>query len=328
MSRVDEARRRAAEAAAQAKAAQGEASAPADSTEPETFASVPFPIEMAEHRRPRHVAPASVAPAAPAGTTPSVPMETKPAAAAVEADASSAGNIFGRIDTRLSEKIVIDRNIQPASREQYRRLAAVMHDAQSASGLKVVMIASAVVGEGKTLTAANLALTFSESYRKRVLLIDADLRKPALHNVFRIDASSGLSDGLTASTNSKLTVRQVSERLAVLPAGRPSADPMEGLVSDRMRRLIDEAKETFDWVILDTPPLQLLPDAHLLASMADGVVVVIRAESTPHNMVKRAVDALGRTRILGVVLNHAQAVPAGDKYHEYYYGQEQALERV
>lgn len=325
MSRVDEARRRAAETAAQAQAEQSDAAAPLDSTEAETFASVPFPIEMAEHRRPRQAPPAVVPPPqTPVASTPPVPAAAKPDAA----DASSAGSVFARIDARLCEKIVIDRNIKPASREQYRRLAAVMHDAQSASGLKVVMIASAVVGEGKTLTAANLALTFSESYRKRVLLIDADLRKPALHNVFRIDASSGLSDGLTASTTSKLTVRQVSERLAVLPAGRPSADPMEGLVSDRMRRLIDEAKDTFDWVILDTPPLELLPDAHLLASMADGVVVVVRAESTPHNMVRRAVDALGRSRILGVVLNHAQAVPVGDKYHEYYYGQEHALERI
>jgi capsular exopolysaccharide synthesis family protein len=320
MSRVNEARRRAAEAAAEAQAGNPPVtSTPIDDAAPKALASEPFPIEMAEHRRQR----------APSPAPQQVPVPDPSSAPAREVEAGNARTIFERIDRRLSEKIVIDRNIKPTSREQYRRLAAVLHDAQAASGVRVVMIASAAVGEGKTLTASNLSLTFSESYRKRVLLIDADLRKPALHNVFRIDTSSGLSDGLTSPAVSKLTVRQVSERLAVLPAGRPSTDPMEGLISDRMRRLIDEAKETFDWVIIDTPPLELLPDTHLLASMVDGVVMVIRADSTAHNLVKRAVDAIGRARILGVVLNHAQTISVSDRYHDYYYdGQEQALERI
>jgi Mrp family chromosome partitioning ATPase len=116
------------------------------------------------------------------------------------------------------------------------------------------MIASAVAGEGKTPTAVNLALTLSGSYRKRVLLIDADLRRPAMHQVFRIDASKGLTDGLEPASEAKLVVRQVTPTLSVLPAGRPTADPMAALISERMRRLIEEARETFEWVIIDTPP--------------------------------------------------------------------------
>ena len=117
------------------------------------------------------------------------------------------------------------------------------------------MIASAVAGEGKTLTAANLALTLSESYRKRVLLIDADLRRPSLHTVFSVDTSSGLSDGLGPASEAKLVVRQVSPH-ARRAAGRTTdARSDGGLTSDRMRRLIQEARDTFDWVIIDTPPL-------------------------------------------------------------------------
>jgi capsular exopolysaccharide synthesis family protein len=215
--------------------------------------------------------------------------------------------LFDRIDGRLAEKVVADTNMSAVSREQYRRLAAVLHDAQGNNGLRVIMVASAAPGEGKTLTATNVALTLSDSYRRRVLLIDADLRRPTLHHVFRLNTTSGLIDGLESSAEVKLVLRQVSPYLSVLPAGRPTSDPMAGLTSVRMRRLIDEAKETFDWVIIDTPPLMLLPDAHLLSSLVDGAVLVIKANSTPHDMVKRTVDIIGRERVIGVVLNQAES---------------------
>ena len=230
-------------------------------------------------------------------------------------------SLFERMDSRLAEKVVVDRDMQPASREQYRRLAAVLHDAQGTDGVRVVMLASAVSGEGKTLTAANLALTISESYQRRVLLIDADLRKPALHNIFKLDTASGLSEGLKSGGAAKLVVRQISDHLWLLPAGRPNSDPMAGLTSERMQLLIKEASETFDWVIIDTPPLVILPDANLLASMVDAAVLVVRADSTPHHLVKRAADAIGHKRVLGVVLNQAQVthLPYGGYYDDYYF---------
>ena len=161
-------------------------------------------------------------------------------------------------------------------------------------------------------------MTFSESYRKRVLLIDADLRRPMLHQVFKVAAATGLGEGLTGAQPAKLIVRQIMPGLSLLPAGRPSADPIEGLTSDRMRHLISEARESFDWVIIDTPPLVLLPDAHLLAPIADGVVMVVRAKSTPYALVKRAVDAIGN-RLLGVVLNGADQrdSPGYEHYDDY-----------
>jgi capsular exopolysaccharide synthesis family protein len=188
------------------------------------------------------------------------------------------------------------------------------------------MIASAVPGEGKTLTAANLALTLSESYRRNVLLIDADLRRPTLHTVFRVDNTDGLSEGLTSVDERRLPVRQVSNGLAVLPAGQPNSDPMAGLTSNRMRRLLEEAREVFDWIIVDTPPLILLPDANLLGAMVDAAVFVVRAGSTPYDLVKRAVDSIGRARIIGTVLNGAEVdTPGyGDSRYGNYYGTQSA----
>ena len=254
-----------------------------------------------------------------------VPAPDFAAEAPAEAAAAPAGprysGLFEHIDSRLAQKLVIDQNMLPASREQYRRLAASLHHAQANDGLRVVMIASAAPSEGKTLTAANLALTLSESYQRSVLLVDADLRRPSQHTLFGIQGAPGLSDGLMSETEQKLPLHQVTPRLTILPAGRPSSDPMAGLTSSRMRRLIDEAREAFGWVIIDTPPIGLLPDANLLAAMVDGTILVVKAGATPFDLVNRAVAAIGPDRMLGVVLNRAQQMPHKYGYGYYDYGQ-------
>ncbi len=318
MSRVDEAMRRAAQEAPAIEPDElPREDADVQDMEPEDLAREPFPVEMAERRgreRTRRPAPA--------------PRVT--AAAAVPTESTDKATLLQRINSTLAEKVVIDTNTPVASREQYRRLAAALHHAQAENGLQVVMIASAVQGEGKTLTATNLALTFSESYQRSVLLIDADLRRPTLHSVFGIDNTLGLSEGLMSPQLQRLPVVQASQRLAILPAGRPSGDPMAGLTSERMRQVIHEARETFDWVIIDTPPVVLLPDANLLGSMADGAVLVIKAGSTPYDLVNRAVAAVGRDRILGTVLNRAVDGPHVDGYgyySSYYAAQEESNDR-
>jgi capsular exopolysaccharide synthesis family protein len=326
MSRINEALRRAAEE--NDAMGTGAASAPAtpalDDRDIATLAHEPFPVEIGAQRRPRPVAP-EPPPTSRGPVVREVTTESRDSGAQEHSEPSNREgrrrSLFDRLDARLAEKVVADENISPVSREQYRRLAGVLLDAQSNSGTKVVMVASAVPGEGKTLTATNLALTLSESYRRRVLLIDADLRKPAVHQVFRLDAASGLIEGLDEGSKTRLVLRQVSTNLAVLPAGRPTSDPMAGLTSERMRQLLDEAKESFDWIIVDTPPLMLLPDAHLLSSLVDGAVLVVKARSTPHEMVRRTVDIIGKNRVLGVVLNQADAREQssyGDYYGGYY----------
>jgi capsular exopolysaccharide synthesis family protein len=232
-----------------------------------------------------------------------------------------ASDLQMRLHSRLEAKVVIDHGMLASSREQYRRLAAALHHAREASGIGVVMIASAVAGEGKSLTASNLALTFSESYKRTVLLIDGDLRRPSLHTVFGLESQQGLSEALMSIEEPQLTLTQVSERLTVLPGGRPNSDPMAGLISVRMQRLLKEARNLFDWVFIDTPPVGLLSDANLLAAMVDAAVLVIRADRTPFHLVQRAVEAIGRERILGTVLNQSTAQARGAYYEYYHYYQ-------
>jgi protein-tyrosine kinase len=223
-------------------------------------------------------------------------------------------------------KVVVGHGADGGLVEQYRRLGAVLHHAQTQRGARSVMVASAVAAEGKTLTSTNLALTMSHSYQRRVLLIDADLRRPGVHEMFRLQNRAGLGDGLKHPEIGRLPVQRISPTLWVLTAGHPNPDPMSGLVSDTMKQVIAEATQQFDWVVIDTPPVALMPDANLLAGMIDSALLVVNAGRTPYPLVKRAIDAIGAARILGVVLNRAEQrdLAGGEGYYGYYYSHYEA----
>lgn len=332
MGRLDNAMRRAAEEAAKAK------SGTFDTVEPEL-------LDLPEEKptvTTRTFGPISITPHAPApksAITESAPVNAvepqSPAPPAqspevsVHLPAQPKTSLLAHVDTRLATKVVVDDTMMPAAREQYRKLAAAMHQAQRANGFKVMMVASALASEGKTLTAANLSLTLSESYRRNVLVIDGDLRRPSMHTVFQVSGAPGLSEGLISREETSLPLHRLGPRLTLLPAGRPTSDPISALTADRMRRLIDEAREVFDWIIIDTPPIGLLTDASLVSSLADGVILVVKAGSTPIEMVTRAVDALGRERLMGVVLNRATEHEHRSNYDYYkYYGPTSTLPAV
>jgi protein-tyrosine kinase len=207
-------------------------------------------------------------------------------------------------DPALEARLVTGR-VSPVALEQYRRLAAVLHDAQAESGLTTVMLTSAVPREGKTLTSVNLALTLSASYARRVLLIDADLRWPSVHTLLGIANAHGLTEVLDDDRRD-LPLLNVSERLAVLTAGCPGPTPLAALSSQRMGTLLEECSRRYDWVLLDTPPVGLLPDAHVLARLAGAVILVIGAGSTPAATVERAVAEIGQDRIIGTVMNRVE----------------------
>jgi capsular exopolysaccharide synthesis family protein len=231
---------------------------------------------------------------------------------------SDAASSERRFSPEWERLLTTSSDSNPALLKQFGRLAGSLHNAQGAGGMKVVLITSVAAGEGKTLTAMNLALTLSQSYKRNVLIIDADLRRPSVNTVCGLGPVRGLSEGLRAPQQEKLAIIKLTETLSFLPAGRPDPDPMDGLTSDRMRRIIDEASARFEWVILDVPPIGLVPDAGLLAAMADAVLFVVRAEITPLGQLQKAIDAVGRDRIFGVVLNGAREVDPSD-YGSYYH---------
>jgi capsular exopolysaccharide synthesis family protein len=229
---------------------------------------------------------------------------------------------FEGFNPEHAEKLIVSESLPPSLREQFRRLGGMLHHAQATNGMKTLMISSAAPNEGKTLTATNIALTLSESYRRKVLLIDGDLRRPSLDKIFQVPTVFGLSEALSSEPERSVSVVQISKTLSLLPAGKPNPDPMSALTSDRMRRLVAEAAAAFDWVIIDTPPVGILTDANLLGSVVDSAVLVVRAGKTSAAEVQRAVQALGREKILGVVLNRAErrySSEADSYYYASYY---------
>jgi protein-tyrosine kinase len=223
----------------------------------------------------------------------------------------------------LTDKVVATDGMPPMAAEQYRKLAAKLHHAQLERGLKTIMVVSAVPGEGKTLTSVNLALTLSRSYLRRVLLIDADLRRPRLHEVFGLPASAGLREAASGERGAagEAAIVELGVDLALLQAGRPSSDPVGVLASTRMRRVIEAAKVHYDWVIIDTAPLAVLPDADVLRDVADAAILVIAAGQSSYDLVERAVSLLGRDRIMGAVLNGVDMsdVAGAADYSPYYH---------
>ena len=209
---------------------------------------------------------------------------------------------------RRNELLVLSPHVNPIALHQYRKVASTLHQLQVERGLRSLVVTSAVAGEGKTLTATNLALTLSESFHRRVLLIDADLRRPSVAGLFKANVPQGLTDALAEDGGSVVPLVAVSEHLSILTGGKADPDPASKVTSSRLKDLIAAAVDSFDWVIVDTPPVNLFSDASLMAMLVDGVVLVVRASNTSSLQAQRAIAAITPERIVGAVLNQIEDV--------------------
>jgi capsular exopolysaccharide synthesis family protein len=246
------------------------------------------------------------------------PVQQAQTPRAIAAPRTASAGHLGSLDPELDGKLVGSPDTPPIVMDQYRRLAASLHQLQADAGLKTLMVTSAMPREGKTLTVTNLALTLSESYRKRVLLIDADLRRPSIHEVFRLPKTIGLSEALRSGSRPHLL--EPSPLLSVLPAGDLEGDPLSALTSERLQTLVDQSAAAFDWVLFDTPPTGLMPDGNVLARLTRAVVFVIGAGTSPYKTIERAISDLGRDYIVGTVLNRIDdgQLPTAGEYTDYY----------
>jgi capsular exopolysaccharide synthesis family protein len=203
--------------------------------------------------------------------------------------------------------------------EQYRALRTRIIQAENGRPIRVVMVTSPGKGDGKSVNAANLALTMAQQFQSRVLLLDADLRHPQAHRLLGVHDGPGLADVLMGGADiDEALVTVPGQSLWLLPAGLPPGHPAELLGSSAMRRVVDTLRTRFDRIIVDTPPVAPLADVRILAPMTDGVVVVVRAGVTPRPAIERALAGFDRSRLLGVVLNAADGDgPDGYGYAHY-----------
>lgn len=203
--------------------------------------------------------------------------------------------------------------------EQYRTLRTNISFAKAGGGLKSLMVTSAEASVGKSTTASNLAVVMAQQ-GKRVLLIDADTRKPSQHKVFQLDNREGLTNVLTGQGSFKEFLRETSlESLLLLSSGPIPPNPADLLSAQEMADVINQAEEQFDQVIIDSPPVLAVADARLLADLCDGIVLVVKSGSSEIDKAKKAIDAFSevREKILGVVLNDRKV--SRKEKHDYYY---------
>ena len=217
--------------------------------------------------------------------------------------------------------ITIESSKSPIS-EQYRTLRTNIQYASVDKELKSIIVTSPNPGEGKSTTIANLAIVFAQQ-GKKVLLVDADLRKPTIHYTFNINNSKGLTNLLMKQTTLKNVIQQTPVLdLFILPSGTIPPYPAELLESEAMSQLMDRLKVDFDLVLFDTPPILAVADAQILANKCDGSILVVKSGSTEKERAIRAKDILlnSRSKLLGVVLNNKRMK---DSHYQttYYYGQ-------
>ena len=169
---------------------------------------------------------------------------------------------------------------------------------------KIITISSPNSGDGKTTNAVNLAIAFSQ-LGKRVLLIDADLRRPNIHKRLKIDPSVGLSSVLAGFVSVEETIVNVNSCFDVIPAGTIPPNPSELLASSAYERLISSLRVAYDYIIIDTPPLGVVSDALSVASKTEGILFVIREKATTHSSFEKVLESveLAGVKVLGVVLN-------------------------
>ena len=233
------------------------------------------------------------------------------------------------IKESIINPILVDRHIvcitdpySPAS-EQYRKLRARILARTKQDFQNTIMVTSADVGEGKSITSINFAVALAREIDHTVLLVDADMRKPSIHKYLGIKTDRGLSDYLSGQVElSDVLINTGLGRLVLLPAGNACSNPAELLSSNRMKELVKEMKHRYAdrYIVIDTPPVLVSADAISMSNHVDGVIFVVQAAKTSEKTVKKAINLLKGATMLGIVYNNVPDY-LGKNLNPYYYHQ-------
>lgn len=215
---------------------------------------------------------------------------------------------------------IVQKNPKSIAAEAYRSLKTNIQYSSFDKEYKTIVITSSNPGEGKSTTSGNLALTLAEG-ESRVLLVDCDMRKPSMHKNFRVTNTYGIADILLQRKKVMDVAHMYNKNLSIITAGKVPPNPAEMLGSKAMSAFLEEMKEHFDYIILDTPPVQAVADAQILSTKVDGTIIVVRAGVTKKEDVYDTVNTLKKVNanIIGTVLH---AVDNSKNKYYYYYGEE------
>jgi protein-tyrosine kinase len=226
----------------------------------------------------------------------------------------------------FSERLVMLSSPDSADAETFKLLRGQILFPRDREIPRSILVTSTFPAEGKTFTAANLATAIAMSVDEYVLLIDADMRRARIHRMFGFKNVCGLHEYLIGEKEfDEIIVKSAINKLSLLPAGRAPRNPSELLSSNMMAKFLDEAKERYKdrFIIIDSPPTHITAEAKFLVQYADAVLFVVMANKTPRKDAQKAIETIGRDKVLGIVFNgFNQARKSYHKYYEKYYKSE------
>lgn len=215
--------------------------------------------------------------------------------------------------------LIVGKEPKSVTAEAYRTFRTNLQFCTMGKGVKRILVTSAEPGEGKTITTSNLALSLSQA-GKKVLVIDCDLRKPSIHKHFELTNDVGFVNVIMENLSFQKAVKEHSENLHIITAGKSPVNPAELLNIDYISPIFNSLGEAYDIILIDTPPVVTVTDAQLLASVADGVVMVLSSGQSHKKLCQKALQLLNNVNanILGVVLNKVTE-DSGAYYARNYY---------
>ena len=204
--------------------------------------------------------------------------------------------------------------------EQYGKLGNVLNVHYLANDLRSVLVTSLAPGEGKTTVSLNLSVALVQGLAESAILVDADLRKKSLTSILGLGKRLGLSDLVSENVSIEEVMLQTeTQGLTLVPAGSDLANAARAVSSSRMRRLLQELNRTHEksYIVIDSPPFLPTSEVNALSQMVDGIILVVRAEKTRKDLLKRELTAIDKEKVLGIVLNAAK-FEISHYYHKYY----------
>ena len=202
--------------------------------------------------------------------------------------------------------------------EKFRFLAVRLRQIRQNRQLKKVLITSTIPEEGKSMVAANLACTLARRTQQKTLLLEGDLRRPTLTQLFGVGKLPGITEWLQGERGPIDTIYRLEDAgLWILPAGNSPRNPLELMQSGRLPALMDQLSAWFDWIVIDSPPVLPLADTSVWTRLADGVLLVTRQGSTEKRQLQRGLDAIEQSKLIGALLNSSKDAAHGDYYARY-----------
>jgi succinoglycan biosynthesis transport protein ExoP len=204
--------------------------------------------------------------------------------------------------------------------DRYRYLRMRLRELSLLANLKTLLVTSPLPEDGKSTTAINLATALADHGRSRVLLIEADLYHSPLVSMLGLDPSPGLAECIESGLDLRSAIRKLHPlEWFLLPAGKPQGNPTELLHRDEFARILRQAASSFDWILIDSPPVLPLVDALVLRRHADGTLLIARAGHTPRAAIEQSLSLIGKEHVVGIALNATEKVnQAYSKYSGYY----------